>query len=93
VHEQAVLADLRRKLIELGTAEGGRRIRRVHVRVGALSHVTAAALRRAWSDTVHGTPAEGAELAVVTGTELADAAATGVLLTSIQIDEPMPGAP
>lgn len=85
MHEEALLADLRRKLEEIGAAHG-RRITRVNVWIGALAHVTEPGLRARWTELAAGTSAEGARLEVESSTRIADPRATGVVLVSVDLD-------
>lgn len=86
MHEEAVLRDLRRKLIEVTHAEGDPPVRRVRVWVGALAHVTPDVLRLRWPDVVTGTPAQTAELAVDVSTDPSDPAALGIRLVEVTVD-------
>jgi Zn finger protein HypA/HybF involved in hydrogenase expression len=86
MHEEALLADLRRKIEELARANGGARIVRVHLWVGALSHFTEAHLRQDWPRVVQGTAAETAELEVETSEDPHDPRAQRVVLTSLGLE-------
>jgi hydrogenase nickel incorporation protein HypA/HybF len=88
MHEEALLRDLRRKLTEVAHAEGGVPIRRVHLWIGALAHVTPEALRLRWPEVVAGTPAVGAELAIDVSADSSDPAAQGIRLTEVVVDAP-----
>jgi len=92
MHEEALLRDLRRKLEEIGRDHPGERIRRVTLRVGALSHLTAPALRARWAETTARTPAESSELVVEVGRDPHDPGALGVVLASVALTGPSPGA-
>jgi len=91
MHEEALLRDLRRKLIEVAR-EAGAPVRRVRIRVGALSHVTEESLRRRWSEVVDGTPARDARLEVELSRDPADPAAQGVYLVDLTVEDPAAGA-
>jgi len=94
MHEEALLRDLRRKLFEIAHAEGNLTIRRVHLWIGALAHVTPEALRLRWPEVVAGTPAVGAELAIDVSADPSDPAAQGIRLTEVVVDVPSaPGTP
>jgi hydrogenase nickel incorporation protein HypA/HybF len=92
MHEEALLADLRRKLIEVTRREGGSPVRRVRLAVGALCHVTPDALRRRWPEVVDGTPAQGATLEVTVSEDPADPGAQSVRLVDLTVEE-RPDAP
>ena len=93
MHEEALLKALRRELTELARAEGADRISRVALRIGALSHVTEAALRARWSETVRGTPAESARLEVALSEDLGDPRAASIVLVSVDVSEGPAEAP
>ena len=81
------MRDLRRKIVEVSERHGGRRVSRVSLEVGALSHVTEASLRQRWETTFAGTPAASARLTVETASDLADPGAQGVRITEIATEE------
>ena len=87
MHEEALLRDLRRKLLEVARKEGDRPVRRVRLWVGALAHTTPEGLRRRWPEVVTGTPAEGATLEITVSDDLSDPAAQGIRLVEIAVDE------
>jgi hydrogenase nickel incorporation protein HypA/HybF len=87
MHEEAMLKDLRRKLVEVTAREGGPRVARVRLWVGALSHVSEEQLRRQWPRVVDGTPAESASLDVTSSKDIEDPRAQGLVLLSIDVEE------
>lgn len=86
MHEQAVMNDLMRKLEAEARSEGGRRVTRVRVRLGALSHFTAEHFREHFADAARGTIADGAAVDAEVGTNPTDAHADGVVLESIELE-------
>ena len=86
MHEEAMLRDLRRKIVQVGEQEGGHRILRVSLWVGALAHVDEAQLRSRWPQTVEGTLAEGARLTVSTSPDATDPRAQGIVLTDVAVE-------
>jgi hydrogenase nickel incorporation protein HypA/HybF len=93
VHETGMFRDLLRKIEEVADLERARRVTRVRLWVGALSHLTAAQLREQWPTVTRGTVAEGAALEVAVSRDPADPRAQGVVLTSVDVDpSPAPGA-
>ena len=90
MHEAALMQDLRRALDRVLAAEGPAEVRRVTLRVGALSHLRAAGLRDQWRDTFRGTPAETAELEVITSEDPRDPQAQVVVLESVVLGTPEP---
>lgn len=87
MHEEAMLQDLRRKLIEVTTREGATRVARVRLWVGALSHVSEEQLRRQWPRVVDGTAAQSALLDVASSADTADPRAQGLVLLSLDVEE------
>jgi hydrogenase nickel incorporation protein HypA/HybF len=87
MHEEAMLQDLRRKLVEVVGEEGGPRVVRVHLWVGALSHVSEEQLRRQWPRMAEGTGAQSAALEVTTSSDLNDPRAQGLVLLSLDVEE------
>ena len=83
MHEEALVRDLRRKLVELAEAHPDSRIVRVHMWVGALSHLTAPELDRRWTEATRGTAAEGSKLSIDLSSDLTDPRAQGVLLRDV----------
>jgi len=85
VHEQALMNDLMRKIEADASAEGARRVTRICVRLGALSHFTEAHFREHFEDASRGTIAEGAEVEAELRTDPTEPHAQGVILESIDV--------
>ena len=62
MHEKALLDDLMAKILAVADAEGGARVSRITVWLGALSHFTPEHFREHFDDAARGTVAEGAEV-------------------------------
>jgi hydrogenase nickel incorporation protein HypA/HybF len=86
MHEKALMDDLMRKLQVEAEAEGARRITRICVRLGALSHFTEAHFREHFEDAARGTLAEGAAVEAELRTDPTEPAAQGVVLESIDLE-------
>jgi hydrogenase nickel incorporation protein HypA/HybF len=86
VHEQALMNDLMRKIDAQAQAEGAVRVTKIRVRLGTLSHFTAAHFREHFEDASRGTLAEGAEVEAELRTDPTEAEAQGVVLESIDIE-------
>jgi hydrogenase nickel incorporation protein HypA/HybF len=86
VHEKALMDDLMRKLEAEAQAEGGRRVTRIRVRLGALSHLTEAHFREHFEDAARGTLAEGAAVEAELRTDPTEPGAQGVVLESIDLE-------
>jgi hydrogenase nickel incorporation protein HypA/HybF len=88
MHEKAVMDDLIREIGERAAAEGAVQVTAIRVRLGALSHFTPEHFQEHFIDASRGTLAEGASVDAESTTDLADPAAQGVVLESIEIIEP-----
>ena len=85
MHEQALMDDLIRKIESEARQEGGRRVTRIRVRLGALSHFTAGHFREHFEDASRGTLAEGAEVETELRSDPTEPEAQGVVLESIDV--------
>ncbi len=84
MHEHALMVDLMRKI---EAEAGGRRVVGVRVRLGALSHFTPHHFREHFEDAARGTLAAGARVETELRTDPTEAAAQGVVLESIEVEE------
>ena len=87
MHEKALMDDLIRKLEAEAQAEGGGRVTRIRVRLGALSHFTEAHFREHFEDAARGTLAEGAAVEAELRTDPTEPQAQGVVLESIDLQQ------
>lgn len=87
MHEEAMLQDLRRKIVEVAAGERAVRVTRVRLWVGALSHVSEAQLRLEWPRVVGGTVAQTASLEVTASADSTDTRAQGLVLLSLDVEE------
>ena len=85
MHEEALLRDLRRKLVEVGRQEHAVRISRAAVWIGALCHLSEGTLRSRWPDVVEGTIADRAQLEVVVSMDPSNPRAPDLVLTHVDI--------
>ena len=86
MHEKHLTEDLVRKLEELAVAEGGNRVIRIRVRLGALSHFTPDHFREHFEAAAAGTLAEGAEVQAELTTDPTAPGAQGVLLETVELE-------
>jgi hydrogenase nickel incorporation protein HypA/HybF len=86
VHEKAVMDDLMRTIELQARAEDARRVTRIRVRLGALSHFSPAHFREHFELASRGTLAEGAVVETDLRTDPTDAEAQGVVLESIDVE-------
>ena len=86
MHDKARMDDLIRKLEAEARSESARRVIRIRVRLGALSHFTEAHFREHFEDAARGTVAEGAEVEAELRTDPTEPGAQGVVLESIDVE-------
>jgi hydrogenase nickel incorporation protein HypA/HybF len=85
MHEKALMDDLMGKILAVAEAEGGARVTRVTVWLGALSHFTPEHFEEHFVDASAGTIAEGAQVVAVLDDDPADPRAQGVVLESVAV--------
>ena len=86
MHEQALMRDLVRKIETSAQAEGGIRVTRIRVRLGALSHFTPEHFREHFEDASRGTLAEGADVQTELRIDPTEPDAQGVVLESVELE-------
>ena len=86
MHEQALMDDLMRTIAAQAEAEGARRVTRIRVKLGALSHFTPAHFREHFEDAARGTLAEDADVEAELRTDPTEDNAQGVVLESIDVE-------
>jgi hydrogenase nickel incorporation protein HypA/HybF len=90
VHERALIADLIRRVEQVAEANGAARVTRVSVRLGALSHFTAAHFREHFADAARGTVAEGARVDAIVDDDATADRAGDVVLETVDVEVPEP---
>ena len=85
MHEKALMDDLMVKILAVADAEGGTRVTRISVWLGALSHFTPEHFREHFEDASRGTLAEGAAVETVLDDDPTDPRAQGVVLESVVV--------
>jgi hydrogenase nickel incorporation protein HypA/HybF len=83
MHERALMDDVMRNIESVARANGARRVTRVVVRLGTLSHFTPEHFQEHFVDASLGTVAEGAEIEATI-----DGGGADVLIESGEIEEP-----
>jgi len=86
MHEESMLRDLVRKAEEVARKEGAVRVTRVHLWVGARSHLGGPELRDRWAHAVAGTTLSGSEVEFETSSDRGDPRAENVILRSLDVD-------
>lgn len=85
MHEKALMDDLMAKILGVAEAEGGVRVTRIAVWLGALSHFTPEHFREHFDDAARGTAAEGAEVVATLDGDPTDPRAQGVVLETVSV--------
>ncbi len=85
MHEKALMDDLLGKILGVSAAEGGARVTRITVWLGALSHFTPEHFREHFDDAARGTLAEGATVEARLDDDPTDARAQRVVLESVVV--------
>jgi hydrogenase nickel incorporation protein HypA/HybF len=85
MHEKKLMDDLMAKIIAVSDAEGGARVTRVVVWLGAFSHFTPEHFREHFDDASRGTCAEGAAVEAALDDNVSDPRAQGVVLESVVV--------
>ena len=88
MHEFSLMADLLRKIERIAQDAGGREkivLTAIHVKLGALSHISAEHFREHFETAIKGTVAEGARLDVEELTDPNDPNAQEIILDSIEV--------
>jgi hydrogenase nickel incorporation protein HypA/HybF len=86
VHEKKLMDDLIGKIESETREAGGRRVTRVRVRLGALSHFTEEHFREHFVDASRNGVADGAEVETELRTDRTEPEAQGVVLESIEVE-------
>jgi hydrogenase nickel incorporation protein HypA/HybF len=86
MHERALMLDLVAELERVARAESARRVTRVDVRLGALSHFTPGHFREHFEDAARDTVAEGAEVHAEVDADVHGPRAAGVVLERVEVE-------
>ena len=86
MHEQSLMRDLMRKIEAVALDEGGGRVVRLEVWLGALSHISPAHFREHFEESSRGTVAAGAELAITVGIDAGEDGAQDIRLQSVEVE-------
>lgn len=86
MHEASLMAGLMRRVANIAAAEGARRVTRIAVRLGALSHFSAEHFAEHFAEASAQTLAEGAQLDITMSTDDQDPNAQDVVLESVEVE-------
>jgi hydrogenase nickel incorporation protein HypA/HybF len=87
MHETALVRDVVRRVDDLARSTAARRVKRVRVWLGALSHLSTEHFREHYAIEARGTAAAGAVLEIEASTDPADPNAQHVRLESVDLEE------
>jgi len=87
MHERKLMDDVMTKIFDVAALEGGARVTRITVRLGALSHFTPEHFREHFEDAARNTIAAGAEVVAQVEDDVASPFARDVVLESVEIEE------
>lgn len=87
MHEQSLMADLMRKIDAIVNEQQAKKIVRVKVKLGALSHISADHFREHFVHAAQGKCVEQAQLDIEILTDINDPHAQEILLDSVEVEE------
>lgn len=87
MHEMSLMRDLLKKIKTISEREQAKRVVRVSVKLGALSHISPDHFREHFVEESHGTLAEGAMLDIEASNDVHDPQAQDILLKDVEIEE------
>ncbi len=85
MHEASLMNDLMRKIEGVAREQNARKVLRISVKLGALSHMSARHFRDRFEVASQGTIAEGAKVEIEALTDTNDPHAQEILLESLEI--------
>ncbi|MFH1699875.1 MAG: hydrogenase/urease maturation nickel metallochaperone HypA [Candidatus Zixiibacteriota bacterium] len=85
MHELSLLKDIFKKLKSISEEKGGASIKKVTIRLGALSHISSDHFSEHFYEAAKGTNAENAELEVINSEDINDPHAQDIILESVEI--------
>ena len=87
MHEASLMKNLMGKVAQLAREQGARRITRIGVKLGALSHFSPDHFREHFEQASRGTVAEGASVEIELLTDISDPRAQDVILDSADVEQ------
>ena len=92
MHESGLMQEIVREVTRAAAQNGGGRVVSVRLRAGVMSPYGDAAIRAHFEHMAEGTLAEGAVLVIEHDEDPRSPMAQGVVVESIDVEEPAPGA-
>lgn len=87
MHEIGIFKDLIRKIAMISQQNAGKRILKMKIQLGALSHLSAPHFQHHFDEFSAGTAAENAEIEIIVDTDEHHPRAQDVVLLSVDIEE------
>ena len=85
MHERSVMNDLMNKILTLASEQKAKKVTKVSVRLGALSHMSPSHFKEHFEIAAKGTLAEGAEIVAEEIEEIEDPHVLDIVLKSIDV--------
>jgi len=85
MHEKSLMDDLIKKITDLATKEKATKVTKVHVKLGALSHMSKEHFKEHFEIASKGTIAQGAEIEAEESQDIQDPNALSVILKNIDV--------
>ena len=87
MHEMSLFRDLMQKIESIGEANPGKKIVKLNVKLGALSHLSPSHFQEHFNDFSKGTAAEGASVEIEADQDINAKDAQEVVLVSVEVEE------
>lgn len=86
MHEFSLMNDLLKKILKIAEEQNARKIIRVKVNLGALSHISKNHFLEHFKEGIKGTIIESAEIVVEVKTDIKDPSAQDIILESVEVE-------
>lgn len=87
MHEHSLMQNLFQKIENIASHSGAKRVTKVHVKIGALAHISASHFREHFDEIRPTSVAKDAELMISMDDNIHDAQAQDITLLSVDIEE------
>lgn len=85
MHEQSLMNNLMGKIFSIAKKEGAKKVTKVSVKLGALSHMSPSHFKEHFDISAKGTIAENAQIEAEESTDIHDQNAQSIVLKSIEV--------
>ncbi|MFI4937662.1 MAG: hydrogenase/urease maturation nickel metallochaperone HypA [Candidatus Berkiellales bacterium] len=87
MHEHSLMNDLFKKIEEIANTLNAKAVTQVHIKLGALAHISPEHFREHFDEMRKNSVAEHAEVIITTDTNIDDPKAQDITLVSIEVPE------